>query len=335
MFTIPFSDITFYEYAISYKNLNLLLVVIGLAVLIHILTIKRSEKRAIRFSNYEILEKLIGKGAARERNLLPLILRILILSMVIFAISDFTITFKGHDSNMDFVLVMDSSSSMLNPDVEPTRLEAAKEASLSLLEKLPKKTEMGILTFSGEAYVRCSLTNEKEKLESCIKNITYGEKGGTAIGDALILGSTELKDVENKKRGMILITDGKNNMGVGINDSLRFALEKNVTIFTIGIGTKSNETEFEIPEKYRNIEGTLTITIEESYDETIMNYLSNSTGGKFYEAADRQTLEKIYEEVVLEKSIITVQPTFYLLAIAAILLLVEWALGATKYKTLP
>ena len=334
MFTIPFSDITFYEYAISYKNLNLLLVVIGLAVLIHILTIKRSEKRAIRFSNYEILEKLIGKGAARERNLLPLILRILILSMVIFAISDFTVTFKGHDSNMDFVLVMDSSSSMLNPDVKPTRLEAAKEASLSLLEKLPKKTEMGILTFSGEAYVRCSLTNEKEKLEGCIKNITYGEKGGTAIGDALILGSTELKEVK-KKRGLILITDGKNNMGVGINDSLRFALEKNITIFTIGIGTKGNETEFEIPEKYRNIEGTVTIATEENYDETTMNYLSNSTGGKFYKATDRQSLEKIYEEVVLEKSIITIQPTFYLLAIAAILLLVEWALGATKYKTLP
>src|SRR4030042_759801 len=98
MFTIPFSDITFYEYAISYKNLNLLLVVIGLAVLIHVLTIKRSEKRAIKFSNYEILEKLMGKGAARERNLLPLVLRLLVLSMVIFAISDFTVTFKGYKS---------------------------------------------------------------------------------------------------------------------------------------------------------------------------------------------------------------------------------------------
>jgi len=334
MFTIPFSDITFYEYAISYKNLNLLLVVIGLSVLIHVLTIKRSEKRAIKFSNYEILEKLIGKGAARERNLLPLILRMLVLTMVIFAISDFTVTFKGYKSDMDFVLALDSSSSMLNPDVAPTRLEAAKIAGLKLMEKLPEKTKMGVLTFSGEAKVECGLTTDKEKLEGCIKNITFGEKGGTAIGDAIVLGGTELKDVE-KKKGLILITDGNNNAGIGINDSLDFALGKNITIFTIGIGTRANQTEIEIPEEYRNIEGTVTITTEETYNETIMSYLSNSTAGKFYEVSDEQTLEKVYEEVVLENSIITIQPTFYLLAIAAILLLIEWALGATKYKTLP
>lgn len=334
MFTIPFSDITFYEYAISYKNLNLLLVVIGIAILIHILTIKRSEKRAIKFSNYEILEKLIGKGAARERNLLPLILRVLILTMVVFAISDFTVTFKGYRSDMDFLLAIDSSSSMLNPDVEPTRLEAAKFAGISLLEKLPEKTKMGVLTFAGEAEMECGLTTDKEILDGCIKNVTYGEKGGTAIGDALILGSTELKEVK-KKRGLILITDGKNNMGVGINDSMNFVLEKNITIFTVGIGTKDNDTEIEIPEEYKDTEGTITITTEESYNETIMDYLSNSTGGKFYEAADRESLEKIYQEVVLKKDIIKIQPTFYLLAIAAVLLLLEWALGATKYKTLP
>lgn len=334
MFTIPFSDITFYEYAISYKNLNLLLVVIGLSVLIHVLTIKRSEKRAIKFSNYEIMEKLIGKGAARERNLLPLILRLLVLSMIIFAISDFTITFKGYKSDTDFIIAMDSSTSMLNPDIEPTRLEAAKEAAMGLLEKLPERTEMGVLTFSGEARVECGLMKDREKLEGCIKNVTYGGKGGTAIGDAIILGATELKESSNKKT-LILLTDGKNNAGVSINESLEFSLENNVTIMAVGIGTGGNETEFEIPEEYRNIEGTMTITTEETYDNETMNSLSNSTGGNFYEVGDKETLKKIYEEVVLEKSIITIQPTFYLLAIAAILLLVEWALGATRYKTLP
>lgn len=334
MFTIPFSDITFYEYAISYKNLNLLLVVIGLAVLIHVLTIKRSEKRAIKFSNYDILEKLMGKGAARERNLLPLVIRLLVLSMIIFAISDFTVTFKGYKSDMDFIIAMDSSSSMLNPDVAPTRLEAAKNAALGLLEKLPERTQMGILAFSGEAQMECGLTRDKDKLQGCISNVTYGEKGGTAIGDAIILGSTELKDVDNK-RGLILITDGKSNAGVDVNESLEFAKEKNVTIIAIGIGTGVNETDFEIPEEYRKLEATITITTGETYDATLMSHLSNSTGGRFYEVSDRETLEKVYEEVVLEKSIITIQPTFYLLAIAAILLLVEWALGATKYKTLP
>ncbi len=335
MFTIPFSDITFYDAAISYKNLNLLLVVIGLAILIHILTIKRSEKRAIKFSNYDILEKLLGKGAARERNLLPLILRVLVLCMIVFAISDFTVTFKGYKSDMDFLIAMDSSSSMLNPDVEPTRLEAAKEAGLDLLEKLPENTKMGVLTFSGEAGMECALTTDKEILAGCISNITYGGKGGTAMGDAIILGGTELKEVEGKGRGLVILTDGKNNAGVEINESLEFALEKNVTIYTIGIGTRNNQTDFDIPEEYRNIEGTVTITTEESYDEEMMWYLANSTGGRFYEASDRETLEKIYHEVVLEESAIKIQPTFYLLAVSAILLLLEWGLGATKYKTLP
>ena len=149
-----------------------------------------------------------------------------------------------------------------------------------------------------------------------------------------MLGSTELKNAKNK-RGLILITDGENNMGVSINDSLIYAMENNITIYTIGIGIKNNDTDFDIPEEYKNIEGTITITTEESYNETTMNYISNTTGGKFYEAADKETLKKIYEEVILEKNIITLEPTFYLLSIAAILLLVEWGLGATKYKTLP
>ncbi len=334
MFNIPLLDITFYDASISYKNLNLLLIVIAIAVLIHILTIKRSEKRAINFSNYEILEKLMGKGAARERNLLPLILRILVLSMVIFSISDFTVTFRGYESDADFIIGIDTSSSMLNPDVKPTRLEAAKEASIGLLENLPKQTGMGLLEFSGETNLPCELTKDKEKLSNCIKNISYGEAGGTAIGDAIILGANELKD-SSKKKIMIIITDGKNNAGVGINESLNFALEKNITIFTVGIGTKTNETEFEIPESYRDINGTMTISTQESYDEETLNYLSNSTGGSFYRADKKEELENIYKQVVLKDNIITLEPTFYLLAIAAILLLIEWALGATKYKTLP
>lgn len=335
MFTIPFSEITFYDYSISYKNLNLLLVVIGLAVLIHFLTIKRSEKRAIKFSNYDILEKLIGKGAARERNLLPLILRVLVLSMIIFSISDFTVTLEGYDSDMNFLLLIDSSASMLNPDIEPTRLEAAKEAGINLADKLPEKTMMGVLTFSGEAQMQCGLLEKGPKLENCISNVTRGKKGGTAIGDAIILGSTEMKKIENKKRGMIIITDGTNNMGVGINESVDFAKNRNITIYTVGIGGSGNYTEIDIPEEYLDAEGSVTVAEKESYNETMLSSISNSTGGKFYKAEKKEDLEKVYREVVLEKKMMEIQPTFYLLAVAAILLLLEWALGATKYKTLP
>jgi len=334
MFKIPFLDISFYRVDFYYKNLYLLLFVIGFALLIHFIAVKRSEKRAIKFSNFETLEKLIGKGVARERDLLPLILRILILSMIIFSISDFKVMFEGYKSNMDFFLLIDTSSSMLNPDIPSTRLEAAKSAGLDLLEKTPDYTKIGIITFGGEANIENPLTTSKEKLRDTLNNITYSEKAGTAIGDAILLAGTELKDLKGNK-GIILVTDGTNNVGITINESLKFIENKNITVFTIGVGRKTNETKIELPEEFKKINGTVTVTQPESYDENMLRYLANYTGGKFFEGNNETSLKKIYEDIALKKSIITIEPTFYLLALAAILLLVEWSLGATKYKTIP
>jgi len=312
------------------------LIVIGFAVIIHLITIKRSEKRAIEFSNFETLKKLMGHGVARERNLLPLILRILVLAMIIFAISDFTVTFRGYRSNMDFMLALDTSSSMLNPDVPPTRLEASKHAALDLVEKLPDGTKMGVITFAGEATVKCPMNSNRELLKSSIRDITYSEKAGTAIGDAIVLGAMEMKGISGKK-GIILVTDGKNNIGVSVNESVRAAKERNITIFTIGIGKVLNETNetFEIPPEYQNLTGTITITKSEGFDPKTLEMIANQTGGKFYIATNESSLEKIYEGTALEEKVVTIKPTFYLLALAVILLLIEWMLGATKYKTLP
>jgi len=41
----------------TYENVNLLIVLIGLIIIIHIVTLRKIEKRTIKFANYETLKQ--------------------------------------------------------------------------------------------------------------------------------------------------------------------------------------------------------------------------------------------------------------------------------------
>jgi Ca-activated chloride channel family protein len=317
--------------SISYENVNLLLLVIGIALIIHLITIKRGKRRAVKFSNFELLREVVGEGVY-SRELLPLLLRICVLVLIIFAISNFTVTFTTKVTDTDFVITLDTSSSMLMPDIAPNRLEAAKEAAVNLVKVAPHGTKIGVVSFSGEARVEQELTDDKEKLVEKIKNISIGTKAGTAIGDALIVSSIVLQDAKRRK-SIILITDGECNVGTPLDDALEYVKRQNITVYAIGVGRETNFTTFNItiPKEYANF----TMAKFQELNETALILLANQTNGKYFRARNFAELKRVYEDAVLRTDIISIKPIYYLLVLAAILLLIEWALGITKYRTIP
>ena len=323
------------EIILSYDNLNLLIFFVGGVILLHLLTIRSSKKRTIKFGNFEILERIAGKKLLSP-NIIPLILRILALIIIVLAASNVIIRYEEKISNTNFVLAMDTSSSMLTSDYKPNRLEAAKESALGIIDKLPPTTKIGIVSFAGKAYTRLDLTDNKEKIKEAIQLLDLDTPAGTAIGDALILSSTLLinsNETGKKNKVIVLITDGINNAGVGINESLEFVKSNQIRVFPIGIGSRENLTNetIQLPENLTNA----TISRFPNLNEESLKLIANETNGTYYTVTNESSFKSIFEKVILKGKTIELNLTYFLLILAGLILLLEWSLGATKYKTLP
>jgi len=318
---------------VSYHHANLLIVLVGLIFFLYIVSKKLAKRRVITFGNFEVLEKVTGKKMITP-DIFPMILRILAFVLIIVSISDPKLTYIKYASDVDYVFAIDTSSSMLTPDFFPSRLEVAKDVSLEFIRKL-KNARIGVVTFAGKSYVKTELTNDISVLESVINSINIETPGGTAIGDALITSTSLLasSDVDkSRNKTVILITDGKNNIGVPVNETIESLNVNEIKVFTIGIGENVSVMNVTLPPELENVNAT--VAEFPILDEKTLMYIANQTGGKYFRVTDVESFKRALEATVQRKQVV-IQPTFYLLLAACFTLLVEWALEATKYRILP
>ncbi len=321
----------------SYENVNLLIILIGVILILHMVTLKKIKKRTVLFANYELLEKAMGKKIFRK-NYIPLILRSAAVIMIILAISNLTITVVMNVADVDFVLALDTSPTMSTSDngnFTPNRLGAAKDSAIMVMNSVPKGTNFGLVSFSGKSYRKKELTDNHDELKDSIRSLGFEGPAGTATGDAIITASTMLSNT-TKKKVVALLTDGESNEGVSVNESLKYAMNYNIIIYTIGIGPR-NETEanasIEIPE-YLIGKNATTYSVP-LLDENALMDIANKTGGKYYHVTNETELDSAFYGAVLRANSIEINARKWALLFAIFLLMMEWGLGATKYKTIP
>ena len=143
-----------------------------------------------------------------------------------------------------------------------------------------------------------------------------GPRLATAIGDGLSLGVDMVSAILDKKRTIILLSDGIQNSGlVSIEQATQYAVINNVQVHTIGIGSEK-------PVYVRD-----DIYGEPQYaelDEDALKNISNSTGGSYFKSLDEQTLNEIVLElssnIEYETELSTIRDWFIGSAIGLILL---------------
>jgi von Willebrand factor type A domain. len=230
-----------------------LLLVNGIAVLLYYAARKRKKQRAMKFGNYETLEKVAGKSFLSS-NKIMLLLKMAAITSLILGISSPVLQYKAQATGSDYVIAVDTSSSMLATDLEPTRLEAAKSASSTFTSQLSNQTEIGSLSFSGRINNQTQVKADVQEVKEFISNYDVGTYAGTAIGDAIYTSTNMLMNTD-ENRTLILITDGISNTGRSVNESIQYARDRQVKINTIGIGeSKGNEQRANSSEiKYPNL----------------------------------------------------------------------------------
>jgi len=325
---------------ITFTNPTYLWILAAVPILIitHFYTLGKSRSVALKIANFEAISRVtkgefLGKpykSFFRNKNPLILLLRTITYCLFILAISGATLWYVGESSESDFVLALDASSSMLADDFEPTRLDASKEAAKLFVNTVPK-AKIGIVTFSGVPIVKLRPTKDKETIMQTINEIDIMETGGTNIGDAIISSSTLLGDQENGVSDIVvLLTDGRSNVGPQIDTAIEYAVDNNIVINTIGIGTEEGGKFLE------NVSQEVADILVSKIDEESLQYIANVTHGKYYRAEDQQNLDNAFIEIAsLTNRRISLDLSWMFLVAGLILLSLEWVLLNTRYKTIP
>lgn len=134
---------------------------------------------------------------------------------------------------------------MLAEDINPNRMSAAKTVMGDFIGHFTSD-RLAFVAFAGKAFLSTPLTFDYPALLENVSTITTDSirqdipgLSGTAIGDGILLAiDTLTKDTgsEARKKVIILLTDGEANMGMDPLAATKLAREKNIQIYTLGIG---------------------------------------------------------------------------------------------------
>ena len=264
-----------------------LIVIPGLYFLYYKVSIKK-KKEAIKFSNLAFLKSAIGDKKKSRRDSWLFFLALAAIGMMIIGFANPHIPLEQSKEGVNVVLVIDVSGSMQATDYSPNRLEAAKNSAQILLESLQPKDHAGIVTFETGATTAAYLSPYKDKVIQKLSSITPKE-GNTAIGDGLSLGIDMATSIPNKKKVVILLSDGVNNAGViSPSEAVEFAKSNDIQVYTIGLGSEQKVLlgyDFFGRAQYAEL------------DEDTLKAIAQQTGGKYFKSVDKQTLDEIYKNI--------------------------------------
>lgn len=204
------------------------------------------------------------------------------------------------------VLAFDVSNSMGADDIEPTRLEAAKEAARQLVERQPPAVRLGVVAFGGSSLIVQVPTDDRLAVLDAIDRLST--QGGTSLGAGLfsslnaIAGRALSIDAEESELDpgqyriddfssavVLLFTDGENTEAPDPEEISQLAAEAGVRVYSIGIGSAQGATI--------EVDGFSIMT---QLDEQMLKDVANITNGTYYRGEDRQALLDFYDQVDLQ-----------------------------------
>ena len=301
----------------------------------------RKKQPSITYSSLSIFQNIAASWRERFRHF-PVILRVLAIALLIIALArpqNFSSGENIYTEGIDIAMVLDISGSMLAEDLKPNRIEAAKDVIDNFI-KGRTSDRIGLVIFARDSFTQCPLTVDYPVLRNLLSQVKSGMiEDGTAIGNAIANGVNRLKNSKAKSKVIILLTDGVNNSGeVDPVFAAQIAKTFGIRVYTIGVGTKG-----EAPYPVQTPFGTRYQMIPVEIDESVLQQISNITGGEYFRATDNKTLADIYDKIdKLEKSKVEItsyrnaKELFYgWLGAGLFLLVLEVGLSKSVFRKLP
>ena len=236
----------------------------------------------------------------------------------------------------EIMICLDVSNSMLAQDYTPCRLERAKLAISSLVDKL-HDDRIGLIIFAGSSFVQLPVTTDYVSARMFLSSIDAGSVPvqGTAIGDAIHTAMKSFSAQSEKSRVIILISDGENHEDDAVA-AAKEAAQAGIRIYTVGVGSAAGQPIPVDGELLRDKDGNIVVT---HLDEKTLRQIAEAGGGAYIQAGneefglnpiinDIRAMEgELFSSVVFEEYD---EQYMYFFAIALILLVIEMLVGERK-----
>ena len=239
-----------------------------------------------------------GRPRDRRRHVVPLLfLAALTLLLVGLARPQATISEPRREGTV--VLAFDTSGSMAADDLRPSRMDAAKAAARSFVERQPETIRLGVVAFGESGLITQQPTTDRAQVLNAIDRLA--PTGGTALGRGIqtslsaIAGRTvRLDDPEVAgadasdvgyygSSAVVLLSDGENTDGPDPQEAADLASTAGVKIFPIGLGSPAGTVV--------RLDGFQVAT---ALDEEMLRKIATTTNGQYFNAADERQLQKVY-----------------------------------------
>lgn len=265
---------------------------------------------ALHFSHGALVAKLKRQPAVWKRLLAPMTVSLVALFLVV-GLARPTIVTRIPVNSVDIMLVMDISLSMLAEDIKPIRMEAARAAAIRFVESLPPDSRIGLEFFAGDNYILSPPTNRHTEVEALLRALRNEDlKPRTEIGSALQtalralqpekdpskdrqvqktpeISGRQLTDAGNKpKRVIILMSDGDSHEGYPWEQAARDAVQANVIIHSVGVGSEEGSTIH-----YQGMD------LPVLFDEGTLRRIAEMTGGHYFRAFKASDFRRIYDQI--------------------------------------
>ena len=146
-------------------------------------------------------------------------------------------TQKVNRKGIDIMIALDVSKSMLANDIQPSRLERAKQVITKIIDNSPED-KIGLVVFAGRAYLQMPMTIDHAAAKMYLSSASPDDvpTQGTVISDALKMCYAAFNQKEKTYKTIVLISDGEDHDDNAIKITKQLARE-GIMVNTIGIGS--------------------------------------------------------------------------------------------------
>jgi Ca-activated chloride channel family protein len=324
----------------------------------------RRQRVGLRYSSLSLVREALPRHSHLRRHL-PFALFLVALTSLILTLSRPVSIVSVPTGQATIILALDVSRSMLQTDIEPSRLDAAQAAALSFIQQQKSSTRIAIVAFAGYAELVQPPTSDQEALELAVRSLNTAR--GTAIGSGILKSLDAIAEIDQSvwpsvtdtssdqqpapvPKGayvphiIVLLTDGVATTGPFPLDAAQQAADRGVRVYTIGFGTEYGSSQFGGPGGGPGRFGDPTPIggqqpgrgFRRGIDEETLKEIANMTDGEYYEASSADELLKVFQE--LPTSLISkheVSEISVIFAALAALLLMSAMLLSMRWHPLP
>lgn len=280
---------------LHFQYLEYLLVLLALPIIIISFTyvVRWKKKTAKKIGDPELVKSLTAEYSPKKFRIKYLLI-IAAFILCAFAVAGLVLpdsTQRISRNGTDLIIALDVSKSMLANDIQPNRLERAKQLITKVIDKMPDE-RIGLIIFAGRAYLQMPLTIDHSAAKMYVTATSTNDvpTQGTVISQALRMSLAAFNPQDKSYKSVLLISDGEDHDQDAVKAAKELA-KQGIMVNTVGIGSPMGAPiPDEITGQYKtDKEGKTVIS---KLNEQELENIANATHGIYQLYTDPDVIVK-------------------------------------------